>query len=154
MPELPDVTVYVEALRERVVGARLEGIRLANPFVLRSVDPPLGDVVGRTVTGVRRLGKRIVLALEAERFVVVHLMIAGRMHWKAAGARPPGRIGVAAFDFTPGTLVMTEAGTKKRAAIHLVRGEAALAEHDTRGRGPLAAGVRGIAAAAPGRGPT
>src|SRR5438067_11483263 len=147
MPELPDVTVYVEALRERVVGARLEGLRLATPFVLRSVDPPLGDVVGRAVTGVRRLGKRIVLALEAERFVVVHLMIAGRMHWKAAGARPPGRIGVAAFDFTTGTLVMTEAGTKRRAAIHLVRGEAALAEHDPGGREPLTAGLEEFRAA-------
>ena len=147
MPELPDVTVYVEALRERVVGARLEGIRLANPFVLRSVDPPLGDVAGRTVTGVRRLGKRIVLALDAERFVVVHLMIAGRLHWKAAGARPPGRIGVAAFDFTTGTLVMTEAGTKKRAAIHLVRGEAALAEHDPGGLEPLTAGLEEFRAA-------
>src|SRR3989441_879719 len=108
MPELPDVTVYVEALRERVVGARLERIRLATPFVLRSVDPPLSDVVGRVVSGVRRLGKRIVLALEDERFVVIHLMIAGRLHWKAAGARPPGKIGVAAFDFSAGTLVMTE----------------------------------------------
>ena len=147
MPELPDVTVYVEALRERVVGARLERIRLVNPFVLRSVDPPLGDVVGRTVTGVRRLGKRIVLALDAERFVVVHLMIAGRLHWKAAGARPPGRIGVAAFDFTTGTLVMTEAGTKKRAAIHLVRGEAALAEHDPGGLEPLTTGLEEFRAA-------
>src|SRR5439155_1416489 len=126
---------------------RLEGSRLANPFVLRSVDPPLGDVVGRTVTGVRRLGKRIVLALDAERFVVVHLMIAGRLHWKAVGARPPGRIGVAAFDFTTGTLVMTEAGTKKRAAIHLVRGEAALAEHDPGGREPLTAGLEEFRAA-------
>src|SRR5919204_3871035 len=93
LPELPDVTVYVEALRERVVGARLERIRLATPFVLRSVDPPLADVVGRSVVGVRRLGKRIVLALQDERFVVIHLMIAGRLHWKAAGARPPGKIG-------------------------------------------------------------
>src|SRR5262247_3224560 len=139
MPELPDVTVYVEALRERVVGARLQRIRLATPFVLRSVDPPLADVVGRTVTGVRRLGKRIVLALEDERFVVIHLMIAGRLHWKAAGARPPAKIGVAAFDFDTGTLVMTEAGTKKRAAIHLVVGQAALAEHDPGGLEPLAA---------------
>jgi len=147
MPELPDVTVYVEALRERVLGTRLERIRLVNPFVLRSVDPPLGDVAGRTVTGVRRLGKRIVLALDAERFVVVHLMIAGRLHWKAAGARPPGRIGVAAFDFTTGTLVMTEAGTKKRAAIHLVRGETALAEHDPGGREPLTAGLEEFRAA-------
>lgn len=133
MPELPDVTVYVEALRERIGGARLEALRLATPFVLRSVDPPLGDVLGRAVTGVRRLGKRVVIALEDERFVVIHLMIAGRLHWKAAGARMPGKIGVAAFDFSTGTLVMTEAGTKKRAAIHLVRGAAALAEHDPGG---------------------
>ena len=133
MPELPDVTVYVEALRERVVGARLERVRLATPFVLRSVEPPLADVVGRAVTGVRRLGKRVVVVLEGERFVVIHLMIAGRLHWKAAGARPPGKIGVAALDFSTGTLVMTEAGTKKRAAIHLVRGETSLAEHDPGG---------------------
>ena len=133
MPELPDVTVYVEALRERIVGARLERLRLATPFVLRSVDPPVSDVVGRIVSGVRRLGKRVVIALEGERFVVVHLMIAGRLHWKAAGAKVPGKLGVAAFDFSTGTLIMTEAGTKKRAAVHLVRGEAALAEHDPGG---------------------
>src|SRR5260370_29366857 len=147
MPELPDVTVYVEALRERVLGARLERIRLVNPFVLRSVDPPLGDVVGRTVSGVRRLGKRIVLALDAERFVVVHLMIAGRLHWKAAGARPPGRLGVAAFDFTTGTLVMTEAGAKKPAATPLGRCGAALAEARPRGLGPPAAGPPDLLAA-------
>src|SRR3989454_6176513 len=136
MPELPDVTVYVEALRERVVGARLERLRLVNAFVLRSVDPPLSDVVGRAVTGVSRLGKRIVLTLPDERFVVIHLMIAGRLHWKASGARPPGKIGVAAFDFSTGTLVMTEAGAEKRAAIHLVRGADAPAEHDPRRRQP------------------
>jgi len=147
MPELPDVTVYVEALRERVVGARLERLRLVNPFVLRSVDPPLSDVVGRAVTGVSRLGKRIVLALPDERFVVIHLMIAGRLHWKAAGARPPGKIGVAAFDFSTGTLVMTEAGTKKRAAIHLVRGAGALAEHDPGGLEPLTASLEEFRAA-------
>src|SRR3989449_11375326 len=139
MPELPDVTVYVEALRERVVGARLERLRLVNPFVLRSVEPPLSDVVGRAVTGVSRLGKRIVLGLQDQRFVVIHLMIAGRLHWKAAGARPPGKIGVAAFDFSTGTLVMTEAGTKKRAAIHLVRGAGAPAQHDPGRLPPLAA---------------
>ena len=147
MPELPDVTVYVEALRERVVGARLERLRLVNPFVLRSVDPPLSDVVGRAVTGVSRLGKRIVLALPDERFIVIHLMIAGRLHWKAAGARPPGKIGVAAFDFSTGTLVMTEAGTKKRAAIHLVRGADALAEHDPGGLEPLTASLEEFRAA-------
>jgi len=147
MPELPDVTVYVEALRERVVGARLERLRLVNPFVLRSVDPPLSDVVGRAVTGVSRLGKRIVLGLQDQRFVVIHLMIAGRLHWKAAGARPPGKIGVAAFDFSTGTLVMTEAGTKKRAAIHLVRGAGALAEHDPGGLEPLTASLEEFRAA-------
>src|SRR5882724_11146270 len=147
MPELPDVTVYVEALRGRVVGTRLERLRLTNPFVLRSVDPPLADVVGRAVTGVSRLGKRIVLGLEDQRFVVIHLMIAGRLHWKAAGARPPGRIGVAAFDFSTGTLVMTEAGTKKRAAIHLVRGAGALAEHDPGGLEPLTASLEEFRAA-------
>lgn len=133
MPELPDVTVYVEALRERVSGARLARVRLATPFVLRSVDPPLAEVVGRAVTGVRRLGKRLVIALEEERFIVIHLMIAGRLHWKPAGANVPGKIGVAALDFSTGTLLMTEAGTKKRAAIHLVRGETALREHDPGG---------------------
>jgi formamidopyrimidine-DNA glycosylase len=106
MPELPDVTVYVEALRARIIGARFERLRLVNPFVLRSVDPPIADVTGRAVTDVRRLGKRIVIALEDERFVVIHLMIAGRLHWKAAGARPPAKIGVAAFDFTSVKLVL------------------------------------------------
>jgi formamidopyrimidine-DNA glycosylase len=133
VPELPDVTVYVEALRARIAGARLERLRLGTPFVLRSVDPPLAEVVGRAVTGVQRLGKRIVIALAEERFVVIHLMIAGRLHWKTAGARMPGKLGVAALDFSTGTLVMTEAGTKKRAAIHLVRGAAALREHDPGG---------------------
>jgi formamidopyrimidine-DNA glycosylase len=147
MPELPDVTVYVEALRARITGARLEGVRLAQPFVLRSVDPPIAEVTGRAVAGVRRLGKRIVIALQGERFVVIHLMIAGRLHWKPAGARPPARIGVAALDFSTGTLVMTEAGTKKRAAIHLVRGEAALADHDPGGLEPLQATLAQFAAA-------
>ena len=156
MPELPDVTVYVEALSERVVGARLERIRLATPFVLRSVDPTMSDVVDRAVTGVRRLGKRVVLVLEGERFVVIHLMIAGRLHWKVAAGRGEGnpsrvplknRISVAAFDFDSGTLVMTEAGTKKRAAIHLVRGEAALAEHDPGGLEPMTASFEEFRAA-------
>ena len=133
MPELPDVEAYLAALRLRIVGARLERIRLANPFILRSVDPPPAEVSGRAVTGLRRLGKRLVIALEDERFVVLHLMIAGRLHWRAAGAKTPGKIGLAAFDFSTGTLVLTEAGTKRRAALHLVRGEAALKEHDPGG---------------------
>ena len=133
MPELPDVTVYLEALAARVGGARLERIRLANPFVLRSVDPGPAEAVGRTVTGVRRLGKRIVIALESEIFVLIHLMIAGRLHWKEVWAKLPGKIGLAAFDFSTGTVTLTEAGSKRRAAIHLVRGEAALAAHDPGG---------------------
>jgi len=133
MPELPDVTVYLEALDARIRDARLERIRLANPFVLRSVDPSPAEVAGRAVVGLRRLGKRIVIALEGECFVVIHLMIAGRLHWKEAGARLPGKIGLAALDFSTGTLTLTEAGSKRRAALHLVRGEAALAAHDPGG---------------------
>jgi len=133
MPELPDVEAYLAALRPRVLGARLERVRLANPFILRSVDPPLTAAAGQTVTGLRRLGKRIVIALEGELFVVLHLMIAGRLHWRAAGAKTPGKIGLAALDFSAGTLVLTEAGTKRRAALHLVRGEAALGDHDPGG---------------------
>jgi formamidopyrimidine-DNA glycosylase len=147
MPELPDVETYLAALRPRIVGARLARVRLASPFVLRSVDPPLAAVAGRSVTGVRRLGKRIVIALEDELFLVLHLMIAGRLHWKSAGARTPGKIGLAAFDFETGTLVLTEAGTKRRAALHLVRGEAALREHDPRGLEPLEADLAAFRAA-------
>src|SRR2546426_11777270 len=130
MPELPDVVVYIEALERRILGARLERVRLLHPFVLRSVDPPLSAANGKSVIGLRRLGKRIVVALEDELFLILHLMIAGRLHWKASGAKAPGKIGVAAFDFSTGTLVMTEAGTKRRAAIYLARGEDALREHD------------------------
>ena len=147
MPELPDVTVYVEALRARVGDATLQRIRVATPFVLRSVDPSIDELLGRTVIGVRRVGKRIVVALTGERFIIVHLMIAGRLHWKAAGAKPPGKIGVAAFDFSTGTLVMTEAGTKKRASIHLARGEATLAQHDPGGLEPLRASFEEFSAA-------
>jgi formamidopyrimidine-DNA glycosylase len=130
MPEYPDVTVYVEHVAACVVGARLGKIRLATPFLLRSFDPPLREVEGREVRAVRRLGKRLVLALEGDLFLVLHLMIAGRLRWGAAGAKIPGKIGLAAFDFTTGTLLLTEAGTKRRAALHLVRGEAAaLAMH-------------------------
>ena len=133
MPELPDVTVYLEALERRIAGARLEGVRLLTPFLLRSVDPPLTAAAGKAVTGLRRLGKRLVIAIEDDLFLVIHLMIAGRLHWRAGGARPPGRIGLAAFDFSTGTLVMTEAGTKKRASLDLVRGEAGLRAHDPGG---------------------
>src|SRR5947199_2192336 len=139
MPELPDVVLYSGALGPRLRGARLERVRLLSPFVLRSVDPPLAAAAGRAVSGLRRLGKRIVIGLDGDLFLLLHLMIAGRLHWKPAGARPPGKIGLAAFDFSAGTLTMTEAGTKRRAALHLVRGEAALREHDPGGLDVLAA---------------
>src|SRR5436853_1159343 len=147
MPELPDVVVYIEALERRIRGARLERVRVLSPFVLRSVDPPLAAAAGRTVSGLRRLGKRIVVGLDSDLFLVLHLMIAGRLHWRPAGARPPGKIGLAAFDFATGTLVMTEAGTKKRAAIHLVRGEEALREHDPGGLEGLEADLTAFRAA-------
>jgi formamidopyrimidine-DNA glycosylase len=133
VPELPDVTVYLEALAPRIVGTTLERVRLASPFVLRSVDPPITYACGTTVTGLRRIGKRIVLALSGELFLIVHLMIAGRFRWKERGAKVPGKLGLAALDFTRGTLLLTEASTRKRASIHLVRGEAALAAFDPGG---------------------
>jgi len=133
LPELPDVTVYIEALERRIAGATLQRVRLLTPFLLRSVDPPLNALTGRRVVGLRRLGKRIVIALEDELFLVIHLMIAGRLQWRAAGAKPPGKIGLAAFDFSTGTLLMTEAGTKRRASLEAVRGEAALRALDPGG---------------------
>jgi formamidopyrimidine-DNA glycosylase len=147
VPELPDVTVYLEALDGRIRGARFERVRLLTPFLLRSVDPPLSAVVGKTVVGLRRLGKRLVIALEDELFLVIHLMIAGRLHWKPAGAKPPGKIGLAAFDFSTGTLTMTEAGTKKRASLDVVRGEAALRAHDPGGIDVLAVDLATFGAA-------
>jgi formamidopyrimidine-DNA glycosylase len=145
VPELPDVTVYVECLAQRIMGARLEAIRLASPFLLRSVDPPLRVFEGRRVEGVERLGKRIVIRVEGDLFLVLHLMIAGRLRWTAARVKIPGRIGLAAFDFSPGTLLLTEAGTKKRAALHAVRGRAGLAEHDAGGIDPLASTAEELA---------
>jgi formamidopyrimidine-DNA glycosylase len=133
MPELPDLAVYLEALDRRITGQPLSGIRIANPFVLRSVDPRPADLAGRRVTGLRRLGKRVVIGLEGQFFIVVHLMVAGRFRWLAAGAKVPGKIGLAAFDFPNGTLALTEAGSKRRASIHLLRGEAGLAAHDRGG---------------------
>ncbi len=147
MPELPDVEAYLAALRPRILGARLERVRLVSPFVLRSVEPPLAAVSGHAVTGLHRLGKRLVIALEAELYLIVHLMIAGRLHWRSAGARPPGKVGLAAFDFSTGSLVLTEAGTKRRASLHLVRGENALREHDPGGLEVLAADLAAFRAA-------
>lgn len=122
MPELPDIIVYCEALEHRTLGATLTAIRLGNPFLLRSVSPQPSEVTGRAVKAVRNIGKRIVFQLEGEIFLVLHLMIAGRLHWKSPGVKIPGKIGLAAFDFTSGTLTLTEAGTKKRASLHLVAG--------------------------------
>ena len=139
MPELPDVTVYVEALERRIVGRPIEQARLRSPFLVRTADPPLAVVEGKTVREIRRIGKRIVLALDDELFVVLHLMIAGRLHWKERGAALSSRYALAAFDFPNGALVLTEAGAKKRASIHVVRGEAALDDFARGGIEPLEA---------------
>jgi len=133
MPELPDIVVYIESLARRVQGRTLQKVRLFNPFLLRSVEPPIREAEGKTVVELQRLGKRIVFVLEDDLFLVLHLMIAGRLHWKAPGAKPPGKIGLAAFDFADGTLLLTEAGSKRRASLHVVRGEAGLAEHQRGG---------------------
>jgi formamidopyrimidine-DNA glycosylase len=133
MPEFPDVTIYIEALSERVLNQPIQKIRIGSPFVLRSFSPPIGAAEGKTVLALRRLGKRIVFVLENELYLIVHLMIAGRFHWKPKGAKIARKYGQAAFDFPNGTLLLTEAGTKKRASIHLVYGEAALQEHDPGG---------------------
>jgi formamidopyrimidine-DNA glycosylase len=147
VPELPDITVYIDALRERLAGARLERLRIANPFLLRSVAPAPAEFEGRALRGLRRLGKRIVFEFEDELFAVLHLMIAGRLRWKPVGAALPGKLGLAAFDFTSGCLILTEAGTKRRASLHLVRGEAALAEHDPGGLDVLGASLEQFTAA-------
>ena len=133
MPELPDITVYIEALEARLVGQTLERIRIAKPFLLRSVDPPISAANGRKVVGIRRMGKRIVLELEDDLFLVIHLMIAGRLRWQPSGAKVPGKLGMAAFDFPNGTLILTEAGSKRRASLWLVRGEASLEQFERGG---------------------
>jgi formamidopyrimidine-DNA glycosylase len=133
MPELPDITVYIEALEERILGRSLLGVRLASPFLLRTVEPPIAATHGRPVRQLRRLGKRIAVGLEGELWLVLHLMIAGRLHWKEADARLAGRHALAAFDFAEGTLTLTEFGPKKRASLHVVQGGAALAGHDPGG---------------------
>jgi formamidopyrimidine-DNA glycosylase len=135
VPELPDVTVYVEALAAKTVGATLDGVRLKSPFLLRSAEPPLASLAGRPVRTVERLGKRIVLGLEDDLYLVIHLMIAGRFKWSdRPGAAIPGRIGLAGFDFSSGTLLMTEASSKKRASLYVVQGRDGLTAHDRGGR--------------------
>ena len=133
MPELPDITIYVESLDARITGQRLENIRLGNPFILRTFDPPLSEVIGKKVRSIERMGKRIILAFEEDLFIVIHLMIAGRFQWKKPKVKIPGRVAHAAFDFPDGTLLLTEASTKKRASIHLVQGRTALTEFDRGG---------------------
>jgi|SRR5438128_751743 len=147
MPELPDVTVYVEALQRRLAGQRLERVRVASPFVLRSYDPPLDATFGRTVAGVRRIGKRIVMDLGDDLFIVIHLMIAGRLHWRGPGEKRKPQGILAAFEFAAGTLYFTEAGSKKRASLTVVRGEGALHALDPGGIEPLQASFEEFSAA-------
>jgi formamidopyrimidine-DNA glycosylase len=133
MPELPDVVVYIEALERRILGQPLQRICLASPFVLRSVDPPISEAQGKKVLELRRFGKRIVFKLDGDLYLIFHLMIAGRFHWKLPGTKIPRKLGLAAFDFPAGSLLLTEAGTKKRASIHLVCGSQGLKEYDRSG---------------------
>ena len=151
MPELPDITIYLEALERRVLGQPLNQLRIASPFVLRTTVPPVDSVRGRTLVELRRLGKRIALGLEDDLWLVLHLMIAGRLHWRGAGASLSGKHILAAFDFPSGTLVLTEAGTKKRASIHLVASEEALRAHDPGGLEVLGCGLDAFARALTGR---
>jgi len=139
MPELPDITVYIEAIGRRVLGKTLVGVRVNSPFLVRTFDPPLAETAGKTVHELRRLGKRIALGLEGDLWIVLHLMIAGRLHWKPANVKLAGKYNLAAFDFDGGSLVFTEAGTKRRASLHVARGEAALREHDPGGLDVFAA---------------
>jgi len=141
VPELPDVTVYVEALARRVVGDRLERVRVASPLLLRTFDPPLSSAEGRAVLSVSRLGKRIVFALEGGLFLVLHLMISGRLKYLARGAAIPKKVGLAAFDFGKGTLILTEASPKKRASLHLLSGRETLAAFDRGGLEVLESGL-------------
>jgi formamidopyrimidine-DNA glycosylase len=147
VPELPDILLYLHALAPRVVGHRIERIRLASPFLLRSIDPPLSSADGKTVVALNRLGKRIALELEGELFLVLHLMIAGRLRWKERGAKLPGKVGLLALDFTHGTLVLTEAGTKRQASLHVVAGVEALQQHDPGGINVLEADFGSFCAA-------
>jgi formamidopyrimidine-DNA glycosylase len=147
MPELPDITVYVECLRSRIVGQALEKADIASPFLLRTVDPPISELSGRRIEEIERLGKRIVWRFEGELFLVLHLMIAGRLHWKPPGAKLPGKVGLAAFHFPSGTLTLTEAGSKRRASLHLVRGREELRQHDPGGLEVLGCDLPAFAAA-------
>ena len=133
MPELPDVLAYLTGLQRQIGGRRIDAIQLRSPFLVRTFEPKLDTAVGRRIVGFRRLGKRIVWALEDDLFLVIHLMIAGRFHWKKTGTRPTRKIDLAAFHFDSGTMLLTEAGSKKRASLHVVDGESGLADHDPGG---------------------
>jgi formamidopyrimidine-DNA glycosylase len=133
MPELPDILLYLHALRPRIVGQRVERVRLASPFLLRSIEPPLSTIEGRTIIDLHRLGKRVVMEAEGELFLIFHLMIAGRFRWKSRGAGIPGKVGLFALDLPNGTLVLTEAGTKRQASLHVAQGRDALAAHNPGG---------------------
>ena len=146
MPELPDITAYIDALKPRVVGQPIQNIQISSPFLLRSIDPPVAEAVGKKITSIRRLGKRIVFGLENEVFVVIHLMIAGRFHWKEKRVKP-NRQTLAVFDFAKGTLTLTEAGSKRRASMYLVRGESALSAHNPGGLEVLDADLASFRAA-------
>jgi formamidopyrimidine-DNA glycosylase len=133
VPEYPDIELYLHALRSRIVGQAIERVRMASPFLVRSVDPPMDAAIGRRVSALGRLGKRVVWELEDDLFLVFHLMIAGRFRWREAGAKVPGKVGLAAFDLPAGTLILTEAGSQRQASLYVVRGRTALAEHDPGG---------------------
>jgi formamidopyrimidine-DNA glycosylase len=139
MPELPDITIYVEALERRVIGERLDRVRIQSPLLLRTFDPDLDSVNGKKVNEVRRLGKRIVLGLDDDLWLVLHLMIAGRLHWKEPGVKLATKSALAVFTFSNGTLLLTEAGTKRRASLYLIRGQDGLREHDPGGLEPIPA---------------
>ncbi len=134
MPELPDISAYITALEARILGRKLEHVRIGSVFLLRTVAPPVESSEGRTVTALRRIGKRIAIGLEGEMWLVLHLMIAGRLHWKPPGTKIAGKNALAAFDFPDGSLVLTEAGSKRRASLHVFQGEAGSRIHRPRRR--------------------
>ena len=146
MPELPDVLVYLERLEPLVLGRRVDRLRVLNPFVLRTVEPAASDAAGKSVNSLSRLGKRIVIGLDGELFIVIHLMIAGRLRWRPPGKKLPGKLGLAALDFEHGTLFLSEAGSKRRASIHLVQGKNALREFDRGGLEVLGSSLEEFAA--------
>jgi formamidopyrimidine-DNA glycosylase len=147
VPELPDIVVYIEALEKRILGQTLEEVRVASPFLLRTADPPFQSVKGKKVTKLRRIGKRIAIGLDNDLWLVLHLMIAGRLHWRARGVKVSRPRGLAAFDFPNGSLLLTEAGSKKRASLHLVTGEAGLRALDPGGLEVLDADLASFTAA-------